>query len=111
MEMYNDTITDLNAMLDAGAISWETYGRAVEKAQDDIKKSEEFKAKEIKVAERQAVGVTLRGHGGFSIQQKQQRTLEKLREEEKQQLKQLKQQTQLLQQLNNNVQTGTVVSI
>tara|TARA_R110000824_G_scaffold11593_3_gene50814 strand:+ start:6124 stop:7500 length:1377 start_codon:yes stop_codon:yes gene_type:complete len=111
MEMYNDTITDLNAMLDAGAISWETYGRAVEKAQDDIKKSEEFKAKEIKVAERQAVGVTLRGRGGFSIQQKQQRTLEKLREEEKQQLKQLKQQTQLLQQLNNNVQTGTVVSI
>jgi len=111
MEMYNDTIGDLNAMLDAGAISWETYGRAVAKAQEDIKKSEEFKAKEIKVAERQAVGVTLRGRGAFSIQQKQQRTLEKLREEERQQLKQLKQQTALLQQLNNNVQTGTVVTI
>ena len=111
MEMYNATLADLNSMLDAGVISWETYGRAVEKAQDDIKKSEEFKAKEIKVAERQAVGVTLRGSGAFSIQQKQQRTLEKLREEEKQQLKQLKQQTALLQQLNNNVQTGTVVTI
>lgn len=111
MEMYNDTLADLNSMLDAGVISWETYGRAVEKAQEDIKNSEEFKAKEIKVAERQAIGVTLRGRGAFSIQQKQQRTLEKLREEERQQLRQLKQQTALLQQLNNNVQTGTVVTI
>lgn len=111
MEMYNDTIANLNSMLDAGAISWTTYGRAVQKAQDDIKKSEEFKANEIKVAERQAVGVALRGRGAFSIQQKQQRTLEKLREEERQQLRQLKQQTALLQQLNNNVQTGTVVTI
>jgi hypothetical protein len=111
MEMYNATLADLNSMLDAGVISWDTYGRAVAKAQDDIKKSEEFKAKEIKVAERQAVGVTLRGRGAFSIQQKQQRTLEKLREEERQQLRQLKQQTALLQQLNNNVQTGTVVTI
>ena len=111
METYNATLADLNSMLDAGVISWDTYGRAVAKAQDDIKKSEEFKAKEIKVAERQAVGVTLRGRGGFSIQQKQQRTLEKLREEERQQLKQLKQQTALLQKLNNNVQTGTVVTI
>ena len=83
MEMYNATLADLNSMLDAGVISWDTYGRAVAKAQDDIKKSEEFKAKEIKVAERQAVGVTLRGRGAFSIQQKQQRTLEKLREEER----------------------------
>jgi hypothetical protein len=112
MEMYNDTLADLNSMLDAGVISWETYGRAVEKAQDDIKKSEEFKAKEIKVAERQAMGAAIRGQSGtFSIQQKQQRTLERLREEERQQLKQLKQQTALLQSLNNNVQTGTVVTI
>jgi len=111
MEMYNDTLADLNNMLDQGVISWDTYGRAVAKAQDDIKKSDEFKAKEIKVAERQAIGVTLRGRGGFSIQQKQFRALEKLREEERLQLKQLKQQTALLQQLNNNIQTGTVVTI
>ena len=111
LEKYNDTVGDLNAMLDAGVISWDTYSKAVAKAQDDIKKSEEFKAKEIKVAERQAVGVSLRGRGAFSIQQKQQRTLEKLREEERQQLKEAKRQTALLQQLNNNVQTGTVVTI
>ena len=92
MEIYTDTVADLNMMLTEGVIGWQTYGRAVEKAQEDIKKSEEFKAKEIRVAERQAVGVTLRGRGAFSIQQKQQRTLEKLREEERQQLKQLKQQ-------------------
>lgn len=111
LEMYNDTLADLNRMLDAGVISWETYSRAVAKAQEDIKKSEEFKVKEIKVAERQAVGVTLRGRGGFSMEQKQFRALEKLREEERLQLKQLQTQTSLLQQLNQNVQTGTVVSI
>ena len=112
MEMYTDTIADLNMMLTEGVIGWQTYGRAVAKAQEEIKKSEEFKAKEIRVAERQAVGAAIRGQSGtFSIQQKQQRTLERLREEERQQLRQLKQQTALLQSLNNNVQTGTVVTI
>jgi len=112
MEMYTDTIVNLNSMLDAGVISWDTYGRAVAKAQEEIKKSDEFKAKEIKVAERQAVGAAIRGKSGtYSIQLKQQRALERIREEEKLQLKQLKQQTSLLQQLNNNVQTGTVVTI
>jgi hypothetical protein len=111
MEIYNDSLADLNAMLEAGVISWDTYGRAVAKAQDDIKKSEKFKAKEIKVAERAAVGVTLRGHGASSMQQKQIRALEKIRAEEKLQLKQLQQQTTLLQQLNNNIKTGTVVTI
>ena len=111
MEMYTDTIDNLNMMLEAGVISWETYGRAVEKAQEDIKKSDEFAAKEIRVAERQAVGAALRGRGAFSIQQKQHRVLEKIREEERLQLKQLQQQTSLLQQLNNNVQIGVVVGI
>lgn len=112
MEMYTDTINDLNMMLAEGVIGWITYGRAVEKAQEDIKKSDEFAAKEIRVAERQAVGVAIRGQAGtFSIQQKQHRVLEKIREEERLQLKQLQQQTVLLQQLNNNVQIGVVVGI
>ena len=112
MEMYTDTLTDLNMMLEAGVIGWQTYSRAVEKAQEDIKKSEEFAAKEIRVAERQAVGASIRGQSGtFSIQQKQQRALERIREEERLQLKQLKQQTALLQQLNNNVQTVNLVGI
>jgi len=112
MEMYTDTIDDLNMMLAEGVIGWETYGRAVEKAQDDIKKSEEFAAKEIRVAERQAVGAAIRGQSGtFSIQQKQHRALERIREEEKLQLKQLQQQTVLLRQLNNNVQAVNVVGI
>jgi len=112
MEMYTDTIADLNMLLDKGVISWETYSRAVKKAQEDVKKSDEFAAKEIRVAERQAIGAAIRGQGGvFSIQQKQQRALERIREEERLQLKQLQQQTALLQQLNNNVQTVNVVGI
>ena len=114
MEMYNDTVGDLNTMLDAGVISWETYSRAVAKAQKSIldaeKKQREEEKKKLK--EEVAIGAAIRGQSGtFSIQQAQQRALEKIREEEKLQLRQLKEQTSLLQQLNNNVQTGTVVTI
>lgn len=112
MEQFTDTIDNLNMMLGEGVISWKTYGRAVARAQDDIKKSDKFRAKEIKVAERQSVGAAIRGQAGtFSIQQKQQRALEKIREEERLQTQQLKEQTSLLKQLNKNVQTGTVVTI
>lgn len=112
MEQFTDTIDNLNMMLGEGVISWKTYGRAVAKAQDDIKKSDKFRAKEIKVAERQSVGAAIRGQAGtFSIQQKQQRALERIREEERLQLRQLKEQTSLLQQLNRNIKTGTVVTI
>lgn len=111
LEKYNDTMTELNLMLESGVINWQTYGRAVQKAQDDIKKSEEFAAKEIKIAEQKSVGVALRGRGAFSIQQKQQRALEKIREEERLQLIEQRRQTALLNQLNQNVQTGTVVTI
>ena len=111
LEKYNDTMTELNMMLKAGVINWQTYGRAVQKAQDDIKKSEEFAAKEIKVAEQKSVGVALRGRGAFSIQQKQQRALEKIREEERLQLIEQRRQTALLNQLNQNISTGTVVTI
>tara|TARA_R110000824_G_scaffold48699_1_gene137276 strand:+ start:2447 stop:3748 length:1302 start_codon:yes stop_codon:yes gene_type:complete len=112
MEQYNDTLANLNSMLDAGVISWDTYGRAVEKAQDDVKKSSEFAAKEVKMASEKSVGAAVRGKTGtYSIQLKQQKELKKIREEEKKQLDQLKQQTSLLKELNKNVKTGTVVTI
>ena len=114
MEMYTDTIANLNMMLGEGVINWETYGRAVEKAQKSIldaeKKQREEEQKKIK--EKVAIGAAIRGQSGtFSIQQAQQRSLEKIREQEKLQLKQLQAQTQLLHELNQNVQTGTVVTI
>jgi len=114
MEMYNDTIGELNSMLDAGVISWDIYGRAVAKAQKSITDAEKKQRDEEKkkIKEEAAVGAAIRGQSGtYSIQLKQQRVLERIREEERLQLRQLQQQTQLLQQLNNNVQTGTVVTI
>jgi len=114
MEMYNDTVGDLNEMLEAGVISWETYQRAVEKAQKSILEAEkkQREEEEKKIKEQVAIGAAIRGKAGtFSIQQAQQRTLEKIREQERLQLKQLQAQTQLLNELNQNVQTGTVVTI
>jgi len=114
MEAYNDTVGELNEMLEAGVISWQTYSRAVANAQKSIveadKKQREEEKKKIK--EQVAIGAAVRGQSGtFSIQQAQQRALEKIRAEEQLQLRQLKEQTQLLNQLNQNVQTGTVVTI
>lgn len=36
LEVYQDTLADVNELLDQGAISYETYSRAVEKAQKDL---------------------------------------------------------------------------
>lgn len=36
LEVYQDSIRELNHLVDAGAISWNTYGRAVAVAQDEL---------------------------------------------------------------------------
>lgn len=41
LEEFNDTMTRLNQLLQAGAIDWETYERAVEQAQDKFDQAKE----------------------------------------------------------------------
>jgi hypothetical protein len=112
VEAYNDKVAEFDQLLKAGAITWETYERAVKKATDELKKSEEFKKKEIKVAERQAIGVNLRGQTStLSVQQKQVRFLEKQLQEQKLQRIQEEEQTALLQSIKTNTGSTNIVQI
>lgn len=43
LEKFDATINDLNKLLDVGAINWDTYARAVEKANDELDRASETK--------------------------------------------------------------------
>jgi hypothetical protein len=112
VEMYNDKIAEFDELLKEGAITWETYKRAAKKATDELKRSEEFKKREIQASERQAVGVSLRGStSSIAVQQKQVRTMEKLLAEEKLAREEEQRQTDLLQGILQNTGSANVVSI
>lgn len=112
VEMYNDKIAEFDSLLKEGAITWETYKRAAKKATDELKRSEEFKKREIQASERQAVGVSLRGStSSIAVQQKQVRTMEKLLAEEKLARQEEQRQTDLLQGILQNTGSANVVSI
>ena len=112
IEMYKDKLAEFDELLKEGAISFETYSRAVNKATEELKKSEEFKKKETKALERQGIGVNLRGAAStLSVQQKQVRTMEKQLQEQKLARQEEERQTELLQQINQNIGLTNVVQI
>ena len=69
MEIYADTLADLNNLVTQGAINWETYNRGVEKAGEALAKSLEVKRK-WRSLRRRRVGAAIQGTtGGFSAVQ------------------------------------------
>lgn len=112
LEKFEDSIAEFDELLAAGAITWETYERAVKKATDELKRSEDFKKKEIKALERQAIGAQRRGEAGtISLQRKQARTLEAQLEQQRLQLKEEQEQTALLQNIKNNISSPHIVNL
>lgn len=112
IEMYKEKLAEFDELLNEGAISYETYERAVEKATDELKRSEEFKKREIKAFERQGIGVNLRGAAStLSVQQKQVRTMEKQLQEQKLARLEEARQTALLKQINDSIEQTNVVQI
>lgn len=70
MEIYADTLADLNNLVTQGAINWETYNRGVEKAGEALAKSLEVKKEMEKFEKTPAVGAAIQGTtGGFSAVQ------------------------------------------
>tara|TARA_R100000152_G_C6782231_1_gene219176 strand:- start:5601 stop:6872 length:1272 start_codon:yes stop_codon:yes gene_type:complete len=112
IEKYTDTIKDLDMMLSEGVISWETYERAVKKANDELEKSEEFKKKEIKAIERQAIGIATRGStAALSAQQKQVRIMERIAEQNKLELEESRKRNHKLDAIKKNTGSVNVVRI
>lgn len=112
IEKYTDTIADLDMLLSEGVISWETYERAVKKANDELEKSEEFKKREIKAIERQAVGIVTRGStAALSAQQKQVRVLEQLALQNKLELEESRKRNAKLEAIRKNTGSANIVRI
>lgn len=112
IEKYTDTIKDLDMMLSEGVITWETYERAVKKANDELEKSEEFKKKEIKAIERQAIGIATRGStAALSAQQKQVRIMERISEQNKLELEESRKRNHKLDAIKKNTGSVNVVRI
>lgn len=112
IEKYTDTIKDLDMMLSEGVITWETYERAVKKANEELEKSEEFKKKEIKAVERQAIGIVTRGStAALSAQQKQVRIMERIAEQNKLELEESRKHSAKLDAIKKNTGSLNVVRI
>jgi hypothetical protein len=112
IEMYKDKIAEFDELLKEGAITFETYERAVEKANEQLMKSEEFKKREIKALERQAIGANRRGSTNtISLQRKQARTLEAQLEAQRLQLKEEQEQTALLENIKNSISSPNIVNL
>jgi hypothetical protein len=112
IEKYTDSIKDLDMLLSEGVISWETYERAVKKANEELEKSEEFKQKEIKAVERQAVGVVTRGStAALSAQNKQTRIMEKIAEQNRLELAESRKRNEKLDAIRRNLKSPNIVRI
>lgn len=112
IEKYTDSIKDLDMLLSEGVISWETYERAVKKANEELEKSEEFKKKEIKAVERQAIGIVTRGStAALSAQQKQTRIMERIAEQNKLELEESRKRNAKLEAIRKNTGSKNIVRI
>jgi hypothetical protein len=68
-EVYADTLHELNDLVRAGAIEWETYQRGVAKATEDVRKA----AEATKEFQTPAIGAATAAGGAFSAIQQAQR--------------------------------------
>lgn len=70
MEKYHDTIADVARLLKVGAINWDTFHRAVAKANDELEKATDQKEKLDKLSETPGIAAVSQGSAaGFSAVQ------------------------------------------
>ncbi len=80
IEVFADEIARLDELLGAGAVSWETYSRAVNKARDDLDQASES-ARQLDQPRAMAIGAATRDTAaGFSAAQAGQREMVRLAE-------------------------------
>lgn len=60
-EVMEDTVADLNRLLDVGAINWQTYSRAIEKAASDLDKATKSKQELDRFKSTPGVGAVQQG--------------------------------------------------
>lgn len=102
-EVFADTMAEFDELLDAGAISWETYSRAVQKATGDLESATDAKT-DFDAPRDIAIGAAVRGtSGGFSAAQAGQRQSQRLQEIAEKQRQEAAKQTKLLEEINKRL--------
>ena len=108
-EKLNARIGDLNRLVDAGAISWETYERAVAGA---LKNMKEANKQTSKLSKRQAVGAVTRGStAAFSAVQAAKRDAEHQRRVQAEQLAEQRETNRILDSIDVKTEPTTVSAV
>ena len=101
-EKFKDRMADLQRLVNAGAISWETYNRAVGGAVKDLK---EANKQNKQLAKPKAVGAVMRGSGAsFSAQQAARRDAEHQKRLQQQQLNEQTETNRILRSIDTKTQ-------
>ena len=108
-EKLNARIGDLNRLVDAGAISWQTYNRAVAGA---VKNMKDANKQTSKLSKRQAVGAVTRGStAAFSAVQAAKRDAEHQRRVQAEQLAEQRETNRILDSIDVKTEPTTVSAV
>ena len=108
-EKFKDRMADLQRLVNAGAISWETYNRAVGGAVKDLK---EANKQNKQLAKPKAVGAVMRGSGAsFSAQQAARRDAEHQKRLQQQQLNEQTETNRILRSIDTKTEPTEVKAV
>lgn len=109
-EQFEEKVADLNRLVNAGAISWNIYNKAIGKAVDELKQAN--KQTDRLANPRKPIAAARRGtSAAFSAQRQSERHLKEMRDKQKQQVEEQKKTNQILANIDRNRSDLKVVNL
>lgn len=106
-EKFEEKVADLNRLVNAGAISWNIYNKAIGKAVDELKQAN--KQTDRLANPRKPIAAARRGtSAAFSAQRQSERHLKEMRDKQKQQVEEQKKTNQILASIDRNTQGAPI---
>ena len=106
-EQFEEKVADLNRLVNAGAISWNIYNKAIGKAVDELKQAN--KQTDRLANPRKPIAAARRGtSAAFSAQRQSERHLKEMRDKQKQQVEEQKKTNQILASIDRNTQGAPI---
>lgn len=106
-EQFEEKVADLNRLVNAGAISWNIYNKAIGKAVDELKQAN--KQTDRLASPRKPIAAARRGtSAAFSAQRQSERHLKEMRDKQKQQVEEQKKTNQILASIDRNTQGAPI---
>ena len=106
-EKFEEKIADLNRLVNAGAISWGTYNKAIAKSVDELKEAN--KQTDRLANPRKPISAARRGtSAAFSAQRQSERHLKEMRDKQKQQVEEQRKTNVILASIDRNTQGAPI---